>query len=302
MKQEIRLVLTQACNYNCCFCHHEGVNNRKENILNKDDVVYLYKVFYHYYKVDSMTITGGEPLLVNNIQEIVKELYKNGCSTTIVTNGSLLDKRVDVCKYIKKLNISLHSLEKNEYESIVRTNGTYEKVINNIKKIREKYPNLEINLNYAVTKSGEIKMKSKIKAIIDFAKRINVNIKFIEIFPKGDKMFYPMEKLEKILITNGYSLVDKCERKNTFLNNNSKVYTTKCLCAKAIEHNKPDIFCNQNNDLFIAQDGTIKPCRIQNYEISILDAIKERNEQKVIEILREALRMLGKKCPYSDFK
>lgn len=35
MKQELRIIITQACNYNCYFCHHEGLYKIKKNNVNK---------------------------------------------------------------------------------------------------------------------------------------------------------------------------------------------------------------------------------------------------------------------------
>ena len=31
MKQELRLIITQLCNFDCYFCHHEGIKTKKED-------------------------------------------------------------------------------------------------------------------------------------------------------------------------------------------------------------------------------------------------------------------------------
>lgn len=298
MNQEIRLILTQACNYNCYFCHHEGVEKIKENKLNYEDIAFLYNTYYKFYNSNTITLTGGEPFLRKDLIPIVKELYKCGCNTTIVTNGSLLLEKIEVCKYIKKLNISLHSLKKQIYENITDTKNEYENVIHGISIVREKYPSLEININYAITYSPQVEMNKKIKDILEFARKHSVNIKFIEIFPRNNKTFFEIEKLEEILINNKCEFVKNENRKKLYLYKNNKVYITKCLCANALEYEDSEKFCNQNNDLFIAQDGTIKPCRLQHYEISIYDDIKNRNEENLFNSLKVALNNLGKNCPY----
>lgn len=298
MKQEIRFILTQACNYKCSFCHHEGLENIKENKLNQEDIVFLYRTYYKNFHSDTITITGGEPFLKEDLNSIVKDLYESGCNITVVTNGSLLNKKLEVCKYLKKLNISLHSLEKEVYENITGTKNNYEKVIKNIELVRSEYPLLEININYAITYSTIEEMHRKIKDILEFAKKYSVNVKFIEIFPRSDKSFYKLEELEEILIENKCNFIEEENRKKIFSYKNNKVYTTKCLCASAVEYDRPEEFCYKNNDLFIAQDGTIKPCRVQKYEISIYDAVKNRDEKKLISLLQKALDTLGNNCPY----
>ena len=48
MNQELRIIVTQACNYNCYFCHREGLTKMKKNMLTAEDIGYLYKVANKY--------------------------------------------------------------------------------------------------------------------------------------------------------------------------------------------------------------------------------------------------------------
>ena len=44
MKQELRLIVTQACNYRCYFCHREGIKGIKKSLLDSEDYKYLFSV------------------------------------------------------------------------------------------------------------------------------------------------------------------------------------------------------------------------------------------------------------------
>lgn len=297
MKQELRLIVTQSCNYNCYFCHHEGINELKKNLMSCDDIKYLYKVANKYLGIETVTITGGEPLLLNNIVDVTKKLYFSGCKTTIVTNGSLLDKKLDIGKYIDKLNISLHSLNKDEYEKIVGKERTFDTVISNIYLFRNLYPDVEINLNYALIKKDNVFEETK--NIIDFCRKNNINVKFIELFPKTSNDFLPLELLHNNLIKNDHILLKSGMRKNKFSNTDkSFIYTTKCLCSRALDFDSPSKFCHDNNDLFLSQDGSIKLCRILDDEVKILDEIKERDDEALVKKLKLSFSMLGNNCPY----
>ena len=119
-KKELRLVVTEDCNYDCEFCHKEGMKKYENSKLNFADYAYLFKICKENYNWDEVTITGGEPLVRKDIQEIVKALYDEDAKITIVTNGELLNKNVDILKYIHRINLSIHSLVPEQYDKIVR--------------------------------------------------------------------------------------------------------------------------------------------------------------------------------------
>ncbi len=297
MKQELRLIITQACNYDCYFCHHEGIHTIRRNLLNAEDIGYIFSIANENLGIETMTITGGEPLLSENIVDVVKKLYDFGCKTTIVTNGSLLNKRMDAIKYLSKINISLHSLEKDKYEKTVGKKNVFETVINNIITVRKEYPNIEINLNYALANNEEL--IKNISAMILFAKKYNVNVKFIELFPKESENYIPLEKLHNFLIENNHVLLEQSERKEKFYNSDSSfLYTTKCLCSRALDHSSPSAFCNKNNDLFISPDGKIELCRLHNDDIDLINEIKERKDKELVKKLVLSFNNLGRNCPY----
>lgn len=43
MQKELRLVITRNCNYNCYFCHGEGVDQDVKDLLTAEDYAFLVK-------------------------------------------------------------------------------------------------------------------------------------------------------------------------------------------------------------------------------------------------------------------
>lgn len=297
MNQELRIIVTQACNYNCYFCHREGLTKMKKNMLTAEDIGYLYKVANKYLGMKKVSITGGEPLILDNILDIVKELNSLGCYTTIISNGSFLDEKIEVCRYIQKLNISMHSLDKTEYETIVGKKDTFAKVVQNIKLAKKQYPNLEINLNFAFINGNNI--YKKVQKLIEFTKENEVNIKFIELFPKNCKDYLPIENLQEFLLSKGHVILQTNDRKTEFSNSGkSRIYTMKCYCSRAIDFESASEFCNKNNDVFITPDGNAKVCRMKQDEIQLLDDIKNKNERELSNKLSLSFKKLGEGCPF----
>ena len=68
----LRILITQKCMYNCFFCHKEGVNEKKEKKVNKDDIIFLFKVYNSKYNKNVIRFSGGEPLERDDIKDIFK--------------------------------------------------------------------------------------------------------------------------------------------------------------------------------------------------------------------------------------
>ena len=69
----LRIVITSKCNYQCFFCHNEGIRESINDMLNVDDISFIIKVC-RYLGINRFKITGGEPLIRNDIIDIVKTI------------------------------------------------------------------------------------------------------------------------------------------------------------------------------------------------------------------------------------
>ena len=111
MEKELRLIITRACNYDCYFCHGEGVDKSCKALLNPDDYRFLVEQCKKLFNWDSVTLTGGEPYVRKDCGKILKNLFDIGMKITVVSNGELIDNFIESFKYVNRLNISIHSLD-----------------------------------------------------------------------------------------------------------------------------------------------------------------------------------------------
>lgn len=292
----IRVLLTQDCMYDCFFCHKEGVKRKCEEKLEMQDVVFLMKTLNKKIHKDTVRLSGGEPLIRGDIVELVKELDSNNIKTLITTNGLLLDKKKEVCKYLKKLNISIHSLDEGKYKKITQSNEDINKIIHIVKNIRKEYPNLDITISITLLNNINSN-KSEINKYINFGEKNGVNIKFIELFSDNKELFYSVENVKPILLEKGYKVKRKGLRKESYTKTNDAIITiSKCFCASEEDRKKLGERCKKHNDLFITADGKISLCRINDEEIDILKEIKERDEENLIKKFNLAYEKLGNFC------
>ena len=275
-KKAIRLVLTSECIYNCKMCHKEGIKDKRENNLNSEDIEFLYNTLNKNFGITKVNITGGEPLLREDIKDIVNKLSNDGAKVNITTNGYLLNNFMDTVKKINHLNISLHSLNKEKFEQIIGAENKFETVINNIKKLRVKYPTINININMTLIKGLNDDI-NEIEDMIKFCKSLKANLKIIELYPKNTEKFVDIKEIIPIL------------QKNKFI-------LKKCSCSAISEYNEKEEKCRENNDLYITPDCKISLCRETNFEIDIYNEIKTKSEQELISKVTNALNIMGKGC------
>lgn len=298
MKRDIRFLVTSFCNYGCYFCHNEGMvrKNYKDN-LTVEDYVWLYENYRDLTNWNGVTLSGGEPLMYQNIDTLVKELYEKGAQITIVTNGSLLseNEHLTMLKYVKRINVSIHTMEENMYELITRRKNVFRTVMNNLRLIRSLYSDLEIRLNVTPCKANGWSI-GQLKMLIEFAQTIKATIKCTELFPNTDiENCISIEELKKQLETLRYAEVPTEDRTQAFENENEeRVFLTQCTCAKAVNMPIPINYCRETHDLYVNPNATIPLCRIGNEKIDIWEEIEERNSVILKKKMEIAMRRVSK--------
>lgn len=146
IKQKLRISVTDACNFNCFFCHNEG-----QGALTKDtaymsvpEIVKLVEVATAC-GIRSVKLTGGEPLiyryqnadiveLVGAINELRKDTGRN-FSLSMVTNGYLLDQYASRLREagLDRVTVSLTTLSDTTFHKYIRAaSGSVSRVLSGI--------------------------------------------------------------------------------------------------------------------------------------------------------------------------
>ncbi len=127
-----------------------------------------------------ISLTGGEPLLRADVEEIADYIVKKGIMVGLTTNGTLItDNRAEkIAKSFDYIRISLHGTEE-AHDYITNREGTYKKVIENIKKITSiNDRKARVGINFVITTEGQ----SDIEKFYNYA--INhLNVDFVSFIP-----------------------------------------------------------------------------------------------------------------------
>ena len=124
--RDLRISVTDRCNFRCSYCMPKSVFGRdyaflpKDQLLTFEEIDRLARVFTRL-GVTKIRLTGGEPLLRRDIERLVKLLSQiDELDLTLTTNAALLAARAHGLKEagLDRLNVSLDSLDDNTFRKM----------------------------------------------------------------------------------------------------------------------------------------------------------------------------------------
>ena len=149
--QFMYLNITNNCNLKCRYCYDENSKNIDNSIGQSIDTYKQLAEDCSLLGLESVAITGGEPLVNKNWFNIAKLFFDKDIIIRISTNGTLLNE--ESIKKFKELNAIVQiSLDGNEntMEFVTQVSGTYGKIMKSIELLK-KY-NITFNLNAVLGK------------------------------------------------------------------------------------------------------------------------------------------------------
>ncbi len=90
------IVFTKGCNFRCPFCHNASLVTHTQDAdeFSQEEILeYLEK---RKGILDGVVITGGEPLLQNDIEDFLKKIKKIGYDIKLDTNGTFPEKLISL--------------------------------------------------------------------------------------------------------------------------------------------------------------------------------------------------------------
>jgi len=192
----INFRISSKCNNNCKFCYFNSKENLKE--LNFDELKKLFNLFYKK-GVKAIVLCGGEPMLRNDFEKIVKELKKYNFKIFLDTNGDFFFKYSDT---ILK-NIDIIGLPIDFYHKSYRNSDNFCNVIKVLDFLKEKPAKPLIRIGTVVTKENI----GELKKIGDLIKNYPINMwKIYEFISVNDtnsiknqsSLKLPLKTFEKV--------------------------------------------------------------------------------------------------------
>ncbi len=283
----MRISVTLRCNHSCIFCHMEGIpiSQSSLNELSPKEYGLIVKAAsdlgIRYYK-----LTGGEPLIRNDIIDIVKVMRPYASSISLTTNGSLLSKYAEELKEasIDYINVSLHSLRPEVFKFI--TKGDLNLVLKGIKDALN--VGIKLKLDFLVLKFNE----NEFEDIINYASKYGLDINIIELIPLGitinewRDMHVGLNSIERYLERIAVKKYIK-----EFQNRPTYVLPTGIKVTIVKGYANPDL-CMRCTRIRLTPDGKLKLCIYRNdLYIDLKPALRMGDIGKIKELIIKANKL-----------
>lgn len=145
--------VSAICNMDCKFCFANWRENKKQLPFDKvKEIIDKLKE----YGIEAINLTGGDPLLRDDIVNVCKYCKDKGIMTIISTNGIELMRKKKVLEYIDSINLPLDSY-KPEIHNTMRpcaVKNHHGLILELIEYINKNYPHIKIKINTMVGKTN----------------------------------------------------------------------------------------------------------------------------------------------------
>jgi GTP 3',8-cyclase len=117
--RDLRISVTDRCNFRCVYCMPKEVFGRdhpflpRAELLSFEELERVARIFAGL-GVEKIRITGGEPLLRRDLEQLIERLARvDGLDLTLTTNGALLPQKAAALAGagLRRVTVSLDSLD-----------------------------------------------------------------------------------------------------------------------------------------------------------------------------------------------
>ena len=286
----LRISVTDRCNLRCVYCMPECgiINKSHDQLLTFEEITRIVGVAASE-GITKIRLTGGEPLVRKDVINLIASLsaIKQIEDISMTTNGVLLERYALELKKagIKRLNISLDSLNDARYQSITRF-GDLKSVKAGIEKaIVAGFSLIKINV-LLLSGIGE----DEIVDFIKLTKESLVHVRFLELMPVGNHKFYKNDcfiTCEDVMeICRKFGIIEEA---SVYGNGPARDFRFKESVGTfgfiaPLTHK----FCATCNRLRLTSDGFLKGCLHSDLKVNLKGPLRRGISNKELTYLIES--------------
>ena len=297
--RDLRVSLTDRCNFRCFYClpHGEPPIAPKEQMLSFEEIEYVCEIFVSL-GIEKIRLTGGEPMLRRDIETIIHKLSRLKTTAhgrlidlALTTNGYFLPERAQSLKAagLDRITISLDSLKQDVFKRMTGVD-VLEKVLAGIAAAKE--AGLEpIKINAVIVRGHN---ETEVPDFAAFARDHDVKMRFIEFMPLDSghewsraDVVSGKEILERI--NERFLLVKVSEARGS---ETSARYRFADGAAGEIGIIAPvtEPFCGACSRIRLTADGQIRTCLFSTVEHSLRDVVRSAaSRSEVVDYIESVI-------------
>jgi cyclic pyranopterin phosphate synthase len=262
---DLRVSLTDRCNFDCFYCHNEGLGDTRGPREPTDDematdTVELIARVAHGYGIRNYKFTGGEPTLRTDLGTIVETVAAmDGTEVSMTTNGVYLDGRADELRRrgLDRVNVSMDAPDEEAFREITR--GGIERVYDGIDAALDAgLAPVKLNMVMAAP------MRPHLDDMLDYVgSREDLRLQIIEYMPElvGER-----DRAVDIDAVKD-ELADRADEVRTRRMHHRDRYVIDGSLVEVVDPVENPEFCAHCHRLRVTHDGKIKGCLNRNDDL-----------------------------------
>jgi cyclic pyranopterin phosphate synthase len=266
----LRVSVTQRCDLNCFFCHREGEDAAGKE-MTPTEIAAIVQMACRL-GMTKVKITGGEPLLREDIVDIVARIAQHAEEVSLTTNGFLLEEKAGALRDagLHRVNVSLHALTPAAFKKITGRSGLHRVQRGIVAALTHHLDPVKVNM---VVLQGL--NDHEIQPMIDFTAHGGAILQLIEFQPVHHENWTPWARYHSDLSAVEGWLAERAfkiqkrpmhHRKQYYLQRDSGV-----ACVEIVKPMHNSEFCRNCTRLRVTSDGKLKPCLLRND--NLVDAV-----------------------------
>ncbi|RLM57348.1 GTP 3',8-cyclase MoaA [Halobellus sp. Atlit-31R] len=279
----VRVSLTDRCNFDCVYCHNEGLGDTRgpmdpqDDEMSADDVVRFLEVVSEF-GVQKVKFTGGEPMLRGDLEEII-ERTPDSMEVSLTTNGTFLPGRAEDLRAagLERVNVSQDALDPEAFAEITQS-GAYERVIEGVEAALD--AGLDpVKLNMVVFEHTA----GYVEGMVDHvAANPGLQLQLIEYMP--ELTGHPEWNID-IQRVHGW-LEETADRVETREMHNRRRYYVGEGMVEIVDPVENPNFCANCHRVRVTHEGYLKGCLNRNDD---LRSMGEMTREEIRETFRETV-------------
>jgi GTP 3',8-cyclase len=265
--KKLRVSLTSQCNFSCLYCtgvHHEEkpAHSNFDKPLMPDaatqQIISNIERIHQSVQLQSVRLTGGEPLLNPAVTQIVLAVKQMGIADIkLTTNGFLLPQYAErLAKAgLKSVNVSLDAVTPQVFRAMTRRGGLAQ-VLKGIEKALE--VGLEVKINTVLMRNRN---DGEILPLFEYAGKMGIVIRYLEVMNMG-----PLHKTSHRWLVSQNEVLQTIKQHHPIMpiprkdGSTANYWQTREGQVFGIIANESEPFCSDCDRLRLEPNGKIYGC------------------------------------------
>jgi len=307
--KDLRISVTDRCNFRCTYCMPKEVYGEsfkflpKEELLDFDEIFRIAECFAKL-GVNKIRLTGGEPLVRRNIDQLISKLstIDEIDDIAMTTNAYLLESKLDalIDAGLKRLTVSLDSIDDKTFKKMSGQDFDVNKVLSAINQANKKGFK-KIKINCVIQKNVN---EHSILDLLDYFRDSGNIVRFIEYMDVGNLNGWELRDV--LSITEILKIIEKKYKVKKIPPNYQgevakRFYLEEYSTEFGFISSVSQPFCSTCTRARITMDGKLVTCLFANAGFDLRESIRKGcSDEELKELIRNI--WIKRKDKYSEIR